>query len=107
MKGALESEANHRAAASAPTLPDEKFSETNRWIVRIGVPLRPFASGYWSRTLEGKTNGQVRVTSIESTSSWTYADPVGLLYSALLITFGAVLLGRSRRNALLQTSAQE
>jgi hypothetical protein len=99
VKSALESKANHGAAASAPTLPDEKFTETNRWVVRIGVPIRPFASGYRTRTIEGKTNGQVRLTSVESTSSWTYADPMGLLYSGLLIVAGIILLKVSRRES--------
>ncbi|MEI6715950.1 MAG: hypothetical protein WCO60_19540 [Verrucomicrobiota bacterium] len=104
VKGALESKANPGAAASTPTLPDEKFTETTRWVVRIGVPLRPFATGYWTRILEGKTNGQVRVTSAESTSSWTYGDPVGLTYSALLIVSGIILLRISRRDPNADTA---
>ena len=99
VNGALQSIANLGAAAPAPapSTADENFTETKRWVIRMGVPLRPFASADWSRTVEGKTNGKVRVTSTESTSSWAYADPMGMLYSGLLIAAGIILLGLSRR----------
>lgn len=63
------------------------------WIVRLGLPFRPFASAEFTRSV-GKGEGGIRHETIWNHA---YGDPVGLLWSAPLICIGWLLLRASDR----------
>lgn len=71
---------------------DGAYSEKSHWIIRIGIPLRPFCGADFIRTIEGTTNGTVRTKTDETIWNSAHADPVGMLWTVLLMVCGWMLL---------------
>lgn len=77
--------------AAQQSSPEGAYSETSHWIIRAGFPLRPFCGADFIRTIEGRTTGGVRTGTDETTWNSTYGDPVGALWTVLLIVGGWLL----------------
>ena len=102
INGLYDSSASSETAKPASN--DKETAETSGWIIRIGIPLRPFAKAQWCSSTTTKPTGPSSFKTNETKWQFMGGDMMGFSFSALLIVFGIVGLVVTRRRPVRETS---